>query len=532
VTRWRIGLAAVLLLALGLRLWGIRYGLPYVYNSDESSHFVPRAVRFFDEGYNPHYFRNPPGFTYFVHVVLALWFLGRDAVADFAHDPSEAFTVARVATALLGTAVVGIVYAIGARLFDRRAGLLAAALMAVAFLPVFYSHLALNDVPATLPLAVSLLGSVGIFLRGRLLDHAIAGLGLGFGAATKYTAGIALVSLLAAVAIQLWTSTERRRTLAGLGVAAAASIGAFVIANPYALVDFHEFHRGLTIQSRLAGRHKLGLTEESPLRYYLWSATWGLGWVPAIAAVAGAVLLVVRKQAAALLLLPAPAVFLLYMATQERYFGRWLLPLFPFACILAGYAVVAGADAIGRRWPRFLAPALGVATVALTAQGLVYAVHNDLVLSRTDTRTFARAWMVEHIPAGSQIVLEPAFPLRWLKDDGHALWRRNTVNRAGEGYARRLRPSFIDEYVADGACWVVRASTVSGRAFAEPERVPKSIDYYRELDRRGQVAFHMSPYGDDPVPFNFDWSFDYYPRAYDRPGPEVTIYRLGGPGCG
>ncbi len=26
--------------------------------------------------------------------------------------------------------------------------------------------------------------------------------------------------------------------------------------------------------------------------------------------------------------------------------------------------------------------------------------------------------------------------------------------------------------------------------------------------------------------FNFDLSYNYYPTAYDRPGPEIWIYRL------
>ena len=34
-----------------------------------------------------------------------------------------------------------------------------------------------------------------------------------------------------------------------------------------------------------------------------------------------------------------------------------------------------------------------------------------------------------------------------------------------------------------------------------------------------------------PVRFNFDWSFDYYPRAYERPGPAVLVYRLQGGAC-
>ena len=28
------------------------------------------------------------------------------------------------------------------------------------------------------------------------------------------------------------------------------------------------------------------------------------------------------------------------------------------------------------------------------------------------------------------------------------------------------------------------------------------------------------------VPFSFDWSIDYYPAQYARPGPEMSVYRL------
>ena len=33
------------------------------------------------------------------------------------------------------------------------------------------------------------------------------------------------------------------------------------------------------------------------------------------------------------------------------------------------------------------------------------------------------------------------------------------------------------------------------------------------------------------MPFGFDWSFDYYPLAYHRPGPEMIVYRLHGGRC-
>src|SRR5437588_4486966 len=73
-------LAVLLMVTFGLRLWGIKQGLPYSYNVDEATHFVPRAIGFFSQDLNPHYFLNPPAYTYLLHLVLELWFGSADAV--------------------------------------------------------------------------------------------------------------------------------------------------------------------------------------------------------------------------------------------------------------------------------------------------------------------------------------------------------------------------------------------------------------------------------------------------------------------
>src|SRR5271163_3278821 len=245
--RWRYWgpLSVVLVVAFALRLWGIKQGLPYVYDVDEYGHFVPEAVAMFDHGLNPHYFVNPPALTYLLHVVFGVWFgligLGsRSSVTrEFALHPDRLFLLARIAVALLGTISVWLLYLVGARLFDRAVGLLASAVMAVAFLPVFYGHLALNDAPTLAPLTLSLLGTAGVLRKGRARDYLLAGVGLGFACAGKYTAGIAIVPLIAAVAARFLEgrSAAGRHALGGTALAAVAALGAFALANPYALLD-------------------------------------------------------------------------------------------------------------------------------------------------------------------------------------------------------------------------------------------------------------------------------------------------------
>jgi predicted secreted protein len=562
-----VALTGVLALAFGLRVWGNRHGLPFVYNVDEASNFVPTAVSYyFTDSYNPHYFINPPAFSYLLHLVLGTWFGGgwpfgakEDVGSAFASDPTGVFAVSRATSAVLGTAAVAFVHLTGTRLFDRRVGLVAAAVMAVAFLPVFYSHLALNDVPALLPLAVSVYGSAGVLTRGRGIDYAIAGAGLGLAAATKYTAGIVALPLAVACAAQLLQN--RRAALRGVAIGGGLAVACFVLANPHALLSFDEFWSDVRKQEEAAsGFGKLGLDYDSGLLYYLWVLTWGLGWVPLAAAVAGTVRIFTEDLRRALFLVPWPLVFLIYMGTQERFFGRWLLPAFPALALLAGLAVVRVIDALGAR-PRARVAVGATLITAVLAQGLFYSVHVDRVLSRDDTRNQARAWMSAHVRPQSKVVVEPIVPDAWFADPNvhdaataRALrltrsgrrWTkfptgRTTIDEQGrtipggkgrdvsiEDYERTLRPALVGSYVRGGFCWVMSGSTQYGRAFADPGEVPNAIAYYRTLARHADVAHVVTPYGEGegPVGFNFDWSFNNYPRAYERPGPTVVIQRL------
>jgi hypothetical protein len=502
-----------------------------VFNADENAHFVPRAIGMFGHSLNPEYFINPPAFTYLLHAAFWARWGGREALGHtFATDPGAVFALARVLSAVLGTAAVGLLVWAGRRLFDLRVGLVAGALLAVAFLPVHYAHLAVNDVPTLAPLCLSLVGIAGVYRSGRLADYALAGAALGVACATKYTAGILVLCLLAAA---------RENRLRGLALAGALAVAAFLVANPYALLDLDSFKTGLAEQSSASsdGGGKLGLVGESGHLYYLSTLTWGLGWLPAFAAAGGAVWLAFHDRRLALVLVPAPVLFLLFMGVQDRFFARWLLPVYPLLCLLAAWAAVEVAARLrpGRTW------AVAAVAVLLCAQGLVFSIHNDVVLARDDTRALARAWMVENIPPGERVVIEPIAPDQWAMDPGRPSAATGTGNRWNkwltsrfrgeiiklEDYERTLRPRLLGRYSRAGYCHVVTGSTQYGRAFNEPDEVPGAIAYYDALRRRADELYRVSPRGDEPVRrFSFDFSFNSYPLGYERPGPEVVIYRL------
>ncbi len=559
----RQALVILLLATLGLRLWGVKQGLPYSYNSDEASHFVPRAIAFFSHDYNPHYFLNPPAYSYLLHVVFELWFGSGDAAARaYATDPTYVFVVARVVAAVLGTVAVWLTYLAGARFFHRTVALLGAAIFGLAFLPAFYSHLALDDVPTLAPVALSLYGISGVLRNGSRRDYVLAGVGVGLAAATKYTGGITLVCLVGAFAVDgagggLAQSARR------LGLALACALLAFVAANPYAVLDFSAFQAGVAIQQSLAGGSdpvKLGTTAASGTAYYVWTLTWGLGWMPSLAALGGSVLLVIRRRLAlALVLLPAPLAFVVFMGDQQRFFGRWLMPIFPIVALLGAYGTVELVRWLtaARRVPVLVAA--GGATVVLLGQSVADVIHSDVVLSRPDTRNTTRAWMVDHVPAGAKVVIEPIVTDDWAQDIGRSLpqtatgarwqtWNPYVTDIAPNGqhlppgehryvsvdeYERTLRPELLYEYADSGYCWVVIGSLQAGRSFAQPRIAPSAIAYYAQLANHARLMYHVSPFSATrrAVPFSFDWSIDYYPSQYSHPGPEMSVYRLTGGKC-
>lgn len=550
-------------LALGLRLWGLKYSLPYVYNIDEANNFLPKAVGFFSGDFNPRYFANPPAYSYLLYLLFSVFVGGREAVQHtYAVDPAHLFTIARATTAVMGTLVVLLAVSLGTRLYSRKVGLVAGLLMAVSFLPVFYSHFALNDVAQLVPLTLSLYGAAGLLTRDRWYDWPIAGAALGIAVATKYTGAIVAVPLVLALLYRIATKENKVRELAWAAATGALALAMFVVTNPYSVIDQLNFKKGIVSERKAAAEEsgKLGQTERNGVLYYFWVATWAVGWIPTFAASFGGVLALVRNWRKGLFLTLYPVVYIVYMGIQGRYFGRWLMPVLPALVVLAAYMVIWLSERVPglstKAWGR--AAALAVLVVALVLQGLIYSVHVDRVLSKTDTRGLARAWLVKNVPAGAKLVIEPVVlgsylfdasgpykgtpsGVRWIrylagkrntKMSGEPIQGKPTVVKP-EDYVRLLRPPLIGTYQRGGYCWVMIGSTQYGRALAVPADVPQAIAYYRKLKRDGKLVFEASPYkrGQGPVKFSFDWSFNFYPMAYGRPGPYVKIYQLSRAAC-
>jgi hypothetical protein len=560
---------------------------------------------------DPGYYQNPSGFTYLVHAALRLLYgewpgvgslleLALDTVGtQFALDPTPIWIISRSLAAVLAVAGVVAVFYAGQRLWSTRVALVAAAVLSFAFLPVVYGRIAVTDAGTLLPVALAVYGAIRVYEQGARRHYLLAGAATGLAIGFKYTAGLVLLPLLAAVALRALARAPEARTAGALwrrvrtgGARAAARslgalrhereawslalallalLGAFFVTTPYFFLDpISALYQRKTQAEAAGGAEKLGQTDRSGLIFYLDSLTWGLGYAALAAAVASTVIVWRRDRARAALLLIFPLALIVYMSLQSRYFARWILPVYPVLALLCGVAL-AQLVALLRSRPRLQPVALALVTLAVLAQSLLADVRTADVLGQADTRNIARDFLVERYPPELRAAIEPALPVvpdvyyrTRPGDDGVETAEictglgKGMVDGAGAArscvpvdqprFARgllrdvrrqvsapeggpnanltMLRPQLIDLYRREGYCVVVTMSIVRERAEnAGDERV---LAYYRRLGRESDVVFAASPYepGADPPPFDFDLSFNYYPTAFERPGPIVRVHRL------
>jgi len=448
-----VALAGLLCLAAALRLVGIEYGLPFggLLNPDERN-IVPRAWGMVHgAGLDPHWFDYP---------TLVLYVL-----APFqAWQGGPSYLTARLVIAAFGVGAVAASWWLGRVAYGRTAGLVAAAAVCVETIGVAYAHMAVTDVPMTALIAVSL----ALTVTGRL---EWAGVAAGLAASAKYP-GVFLVVPLVVAAWGRW-----RRLAYSLGLAVVA----FFATSPFVLVHPEQAWSDASRVQRLARDGWLGFEHDSFALFSFTGKLWdGLG--PALViAVLGLVLALRRRTRTDLILAAFVLAYVVDLLTIRAHFDRYVLPLVPPLAALAGRQ-------------RILA---GV-TLGLLIVPLVWAIGDDVRLTRTDTRAVAHAWIVGHVPRSSPVATESSTA---TLEGYHVL----ALELPGPG-----RPFDIDRNVArlraKGIRYVVITGAIADRVLAARDRYPREARFYDQL-RREKRVYHVQP-------------------GNGLTGPWVAVYRL------
>ncbi len=415
VSRGTAIVVAVCLLALVLRLIGLQYGLPAVYNPDEVA-IMARALSFATGTLNPHNFLYPTFYFYvlfaWVGMYLAIvWLTGRvESLAALQRlyftDQTGIFTAGRTLGVAAGTATVFLLHRLAGRLTDPRAAIAAAVFLAVAPLHVRDSHYVKHDVPATLAIVVAYLAMTQVWLCQRTegpqrRDTILAGAACGVAFSTHYYCIFLAIPLTFAIA-SAWRTRGWHEVIRQLAYGAAASAVLFLALSPFLLVEPATAWRDITANRQIVIDRAVSAGAFTPaLRYaeMLWSDAFGP--VVALVGLAGAVWMLVKAPNRALFLLAFPVPFLVFIGNTAPA-SRYLNPVLPFVAIFAAWLLSTLAARMRAR------PAVFWSAVAIAAApGLIASVKGDLFLRQDDTRTLALRFIESTVPSGSTILIQP-----------------------------------------------------------------------------------------------------------------------------
>lgn len=358
-----VPLLAVLAVALAVRLWGISWGLPsalhyFSYHPDETAVLFYSTIQM-----NAFAGKLLPGFynygslqLYLVEFANCLGYLF-NAVNIVIHDFSKDYDswarmtlIGRLLTVTMGVWTVGLTYGIGTRLWNARAGLLAAALLAVMPLHAQHSHWLTVDVPATFWITLSLywstrllqareagVDSLGLWQRVKPAVH--AGLTAGFATATKYNAALVILPILYAALPVKRDAPSIRQTLTWSILALVAFALAFLIGCPGSLLQSNAFIAGVAFEARHVSAQADLPFQQTGSGFVFHIANnlfYGMGWPLLLIALASVVYAAVRRERQdGLLAVFALPYYVLIGLAVVRY-ARYTIPLLPFLALWSG----------------------------------------------------------------------------------------------------------------------------------------------------------------------------------------------------
>lgn len=362
-------LGLILLLALFLRVVGTDWDQGGLYHPDERD-FLGRAERLdFGQLTEPGLFSvesrlNPHWFNYGSLPLYAL--AGWKALASpFADGDWNLFDLrfpGRNMSALADTVTVLFVFLLATRLArDRRAGLIAALLAALAVIHIQNAHYTAVDASMTMFIVGTIYFSVRMVQERQQRDALLAGAMLGFAIATKVTAGpvalaVATAHVLMLVGPSIVAGKAREITpddvklVLRYGVlTGAATVIALLVTQPYMIIDWDTYFGNIFRQSEMVRRvvdfpfTRQYIDTPAYLYQIRQLSTWGLGislgigvWLGLIWALARTV---VKRDLALLVVLSFLLPYLLVNGQFAVKFLRYMLPATPLLIVFTGCAI-------------------------------------------------------------------------------------------------------------------------------------------------------------------------------------------------
>jgi predicted membrane-bound dolichyl-phosphate-mannose-protein mannosyltransferase len=409
-------LLAILIAGLFARLIGSTHGFPFIFHPDEPA--LVRAALGIRFEPNPAHFDWPHLHFYINYILYILFIKFRGGLKFLSvatksyrvfpllwRDPLVFYFISRVFNAILGAFTAIPIYLTGKKLFNRKAGLLAA--LAVAFTPyhAYVSHFALIDIPSAFWVAWAFYFCVNIFLSKDLKNYLLAGLFIGFAASTKYNGGLMAVMVPIAHFLRVYKSSEKLISMEGIKALVLSGLFAFLgfaIGTPYSIFDYDTFSRtdgpkGAFWQFSNVGKVPLIEQITTFLRVLSTEFAANFGYIfIGIYTLAFFYNLFIKRDRK-LWLVFLPSLFLLfYVSGFSKTRAHYFLSAYPFVALVAGIIL----SQISSKLRGYKGVVLLLIAFALP----IFVTFRDVsVLVKKDTRVLMYDWLLENYVDGQQL---------------------------------------------------------------------------------------------------------------------------------
>jgi 4-amino-4-deoxy-L-arabinose transferase-like glycosyltransferase len=394
--RWLLFL--ILLLGLGLRLWGISWGFPRIDLNPDELNVFEISSRLTLRDLNPHFF-SYSGLTFYLNYFSTHLL----SLLHFNMDPVHQMLVHRLWSVFWGTLTIPLCYWSARELFkSKKAAIIAAAFMAVIPLHIWDSHFGTTDIGLAFWTTCAFWLSIKAYHKASAKYYFLAGTVIGLAMGVKFNGALAAISLIGAVLLTIrerrlsWPKAFQYLVLAFFGV-----VIAFFMASPYTFLDYHHsiaaFFTEFT-HSTKSGHFGFDLTAQGwqyhPYVYQLLAAfPFSLGFLLWLATLTGLFFFIYKANLTLKILgLSFVSLYFLILGHWKFVPIRYYLPILPVLIIITAYNF----SQLLEKSPRW-------GTIFLTlvfAYTLVFSVTSTDRF-RHDTRLEAAAWAAGNLKAGS-----------------------------------------------------------------------------------------------------------------------------------
>jgi len=417
-------LFAILAIAAFFRLWGIDFGLPYdgiTYDTltIEEIQEVHRALKLGAGEYSMVFGKGGLYLilfaeygAYFVISWLLGWVdSGREFAIQVLHDRTAIYVIGRVTVALMGVATCYVACRIATRLYDRRTGLFAALIGALAYFHAVFSGVINVDIGATLMLWLSVLVYLQYEETGRTKYLAGAGAVAAAAIAFKFPGAVAIP--LVGVAL---LSAPQGNPAAGQLIRKCAIFGGTLLATLTVIAPewmtsigyLFRYNFMASVQAAQAAASDTDLHADIK-SITVMQTEWTAGYLKHLVneynlaltatAVFGALIGLLRRNRWDLILAGLVIAFIGVMSLSGRTQPeRYLLPIVPALWILGAR----GAMALGKY--RAWLPAAAVSIVVMVPA--YWLARAAVEKSQLDTRIHAKEWFEANVPAGALVLMD------------------------------------------------------------------------------------------------------------------------------